>query len=272
MCRRAPCGRRGDTTYGSKTCGRYVRVGDVAGIERHADVDRRALPQLRAYGDLPFYQPRPFFDADKAQAAVLAGATWIESPSVVGDRQHDLVVLSCERDDDLLRMSMSRGVSDRLLRDAKQRQDDNRAPRLDLAFYVQLDPDVVLTLDVGAVRFERRGEARMLQQARMQVVRQQAEAFRHPRQSTLKREQTPLHVRILKRRRLLPEVADVDGNCGYFLAGVVVEVSRDASTLHLLRENELAGKLPDLRVTASEGGFTDTGNALDATSVRSLCE
>ena len=68
------------------------------------------------------------------------------------------------------RASVFHGIAERFLRDPKERQRHRRGNRFDFARGLQAHAHVVLTLDLDAVRFDRRYEADVLQDARMQVV------------------------------------------------------------------------------------------------------
>ncbi len=61
-------------------------------------------------------------------------------------------------------------VPERFLRDAKQREHHDRVGGLDLAFGMKAHLNVILPLDLGAVRFEGGRETGVLQQIRVQVV------------------------------------------------------------------------------------------------------
>jgi hypothetical protein len=92
----------------------------------------------------------------------------------------------------------------------------------------------------------------MLQQVRVQVVREKPQALRYPRHASLNREQRLLHVGILKCRIFLPQVADIDGDRCHLLARVVVQVSSNTRAFHFLREDQLTGEIPDLRIAAAK--------------------
>ena len=84
-------------------------------------------------------------------------------------------------------------------------------------------------------------------------MRHEAQALSNVRGPTLDREQRLLHVEVLHSALHLPDVADVNRDPRHFLAGVVVQVTRDPRPLRLLRVNEPAGQVADslVRTTCS---------------------
>ena len=86
---------------------RYSRTQAGRGLDTHMSVR----------------QPRPLVDAPQPKAAsVLTHVLEIESPSIVGDRQHHLVSGTAQDDNDLVRPCMLRDVAERLLGDSIQTQ------------------------------------------------------------------------------------------------------------------------------------------------------
>jgi hypothetical protein len=227
------------------------RVRVESATDRHTHIDSGALVELRADRNLTLHDPRALLDAHQTQPAVLAGASDIKTYTVVNNRQRQRIIAACESHGGVLRTSMSCGVSECFLRNAKQRQRYGWNRGLDVPLRAELHLDVVVTLDFDAVRLEGRNEPDMLEHARMKVMGEEPKRFGNAG-----------HTRVNRGERLsngdipdiasVHEIADVDGNPRHLLARIVVQVARDARAFRLLCCNEPAGEILNLSVTRAE--------------------
>jgi len=85
----------------------------------YAHSDGRPPRRLGAYRDSTVDEPCALLDTDQAQPAVVTSTLKVEALTIVGNRQREGPILPQERHRGVSCMSVSRGVSEGFLRDAK---------------------------------------------------------------------------------------------------------------------------------------------------------
>jgi hypothetical protein len=85
----------------------------------YAYVDRRAARPRGAYRDSAVNEPRALLDTDQTQPAIVTSAPEVESLTIVSNREGEAAILPRKRHRSVSGMSVSRGVSECLLSDAK---------------------------------------------------------------------------------------------------------------------------------------------------------
>jgi hypothetical protein len=123
---------------------------------------------------------------------------------------------------------------------------------------VEADSKSVPALNLGAVRLEGRHKTDVAQDRRMEVVRKNAKAFGDAAQAPLDRQQDLFRFGLVCP---LSQVANVNGDACYFLAGAVMQIARNTSALGFLRGNEAAGQFADPGVTLSSRRLTPPSGA-----------
>ena len=191
---------------------------------------------------MALHEPRAFLDADEAQPALVAGPGDVESLTVVGRRQRGPIIGARLPDRDVPRIPVFRRLPERFLRDPKPRQRDRLGRRFDADVRDQTDLDVVLALHLRAVRLESGDQPDVLQHARMKIVREQPQRFGHPGDARVNVGEGPLNgapVDVAPAQ----QIADLDGDAGHFLTGIVMQVARDAPALGFLADDQPSGQV-----------------------------
>src|SRR5882672_10109112 len=91
----------------------------------------------------------------------------------------------------------------------------------------------MMTVDLGTMRLEGRHETEMLQDTWMQFVREESKVFGNAGGSGAHRGERRLN-RVIPDAASVQQIADVDSNPRDFLAGIVMQVARDACALGFL--------------------------------------
>jgi len=98
----------------------------------------------------------------------------------------------------------------------------------------------MMTVDLATMRLEGSHEAEMLQDTGMQIVREESKVLGNAGGSGVQRGERHLNGVIPGVASVL-QIADVDGNPRHFLAGIVMQIARDACALGFLRADQPAG-------------------------------
>ena len=148
---------------------------------------------------------------------------------------------------------MSEGISQRLLRDAKQAELDVGADPRAIVRTVEQHASCVLALCLGTERIHSGDQSDMLQNTRVKVVSKEPHALGETLCLLLHREQRLLHRRVLDPAAVMLEVADGDRHASDLLTQSVVKVARDACPFGLLRGNQPSRQLPCAAIAGTKG-------------------
>jgi hypothetical protein len=146
------------------------------------------VPRLRFYSDVAFRDPDALVDALQPETAAVATSD-VEANAVVNHGQLDAFPGSREQDVDRARPRVPAGVVEGFLRHTVETQRDVRIDQLQVPIGVEHDLDRLQALELRAVGFQSGHEPRMLEDARVQLVRQAADVVRERERALLERDQ-----------------------------------------------------------------------------------
>ena len=145
--------------------------------QRDHDPDRRPALRLGADDEASSHVTDPLLQADQAEAAA-SRLGKVESAPVVTNRQHEIGLLACHGHPRLTGARVHGGILQRFLGHPVDAEGDVGGHGAQVVIGLVRDADVVAPIELAAVTPQSTGQARVLQNAGMKLMREVPDRLR----------------------------------------------------------------------------------------------
>src|SRR5215470_6388718 len=212
--------------------------------EGHHEIELGAVLKLGVDRQRPSDQARPLLDADEAEAAAPTPFFHGEAATIVGDGQPDTRAATGQRHVHALRPRVPDHVAQGLLGHAIEAQCHVSWHGTGAVVGMKDHLWSLLALDLVTMPAQGGDEPGLLEDTRVQIVREVAHAFRDV--ADLLPQSAELLASPAARLGLPLEHAERDGHRGEVLTDVVVQLAGDPPPFLFLGGHELTGEMADL--------------------------